>query len=327
MSTISRVVFVIVPSALRLRHRQREADPERARVGHRQRRGVGLVAGHRRLARRAGRRLAHDPRARQALDAVLDAVEVAREPVVDEHVRRRAAVAALVEVEHVRHAAPLERVVELRRVLGHHVEVVVAVGEQRGGLGRSRRPSCSCAPARRRCGCPSRDPGASRGSRSPAGRSCAGPPRRRASTPGRRARRDPRPGSRCCCPWGWTTSAAPAPCRWRGSSRTSPRSPRSARSPRGPRRRSSRRPPGSSRCTTCPACRPCRWSTSRTPACRRCASCTPARGRRASRSRPWRRASRSSRRTSGSRPSGRYPVTPRARPRIRVAPTSTRTSC
>ena len=40
----------------------------------------------------------------------------------------------LVEVELVRHALRLQRVIELRGVLGHHVEVVVAVREQRGGL-------------------------------------------------------------------------------------------------------------------------------------------------------------------------------------------------
>ena len=34
MSVIRRVVFVIVPSAFVCGHRQREADPERARVRH-----------------------------------------------------------------------------------------------------------------------------------------------------------------------------------------------------------------------------------------------------------------------------------------------------
>ena len=115
MLVITRVVDGDRPVGVGLRDRQRVADAERRGARDRQRRRVRHRADDRRLTRRARGRLAHDPRLRQVLDAVVLVVEVLREPQVQQEVRRRAAVAALVEVERARDALLLELLVVLRR--------------------------------------------------------------------------------------------------------------------------------------------------------------------------------------------------------------------
>ncbi len=78
--------------------------------------------------------LAHDPRFRVVLDAVLDAVQVAGEPPVHQLQRRRPAVTSLMEVGLRRYALGLEVLVDPHTVLGHHVPVVERVGHERRRL-------------------------------------------------------------------------------------------------------------------------------------------------------------------------------------------------
>ena len=76
--------------------------------------------------------LAHDPGPRIALDAVLDAQDVAGEPAVHHFEGRGTAVAALVIVDLDWHVARLERFGDAVAVLGHHVPVVEGVGHEGG---------------------------------------------------------------------------------------------------------------------------------------------------------------------------------------------------
>ena len=233
-----------------------------------------------------------------------------------------AAVAVLVEVEQVRRALRAQRGVQLRGLLGHHVEVVAAVRDQRRRLDLGQIVA-ALLPDRGAVAAVARDARLQRVD-GPGGRSCVACARRGASTPRSASTSRSSPWKALVPRAADVRNAARARARSRGSSRTSPRSPRRGRSRPGPRPRSPRRRSGSCRCTTRRSSRSCR-----------CASVTARRRDGARAGRVGRAAAvepvdhgggaerlvRAARRT-GSRPSGRCRATPSARRRSRAAATS-----